>query len=198
YVCAVYISSGSSSIAQRAASRAARFPQVALVDTFTDEAYARSSIKLVGAPCSPLVSAALAVVEEALSLVDLSLTPHPAPHPRCGAVDMVAFMPLSDARASASDAALAACDSLAWQLAAQIGLLDVTVLTYGPRSGRSLLEARRASSFFDSTRAEAPREVQLLTPADAGPSTPSQRHGVCVVGAQPYVTNFNIQARRDS
>ena len=51
---------------------------MAVVDTFTDAAYARSSVKLV-AEGGHLVAAAREVVEEALSLVDLSQEPHPAP-----------------------------------------------------------------------------------------------------------------------
>ena len=31
-----------------------------------------------------------------MALIDLSQEPHPAPHPRYGAVDMVSFMPLSE------------------------------------------------------------------------------------------------------
>ena len=84
YTCAVYISGVHA--ASRAAARATRVKQVAVVDTFIDPSYARSSVKLV-AEGGPLVVAARDVVEEALSLVDLTQEPHPAPHPRCGAVD---------------------------------------------------------------------------------------------------------------
>ena len=195
--CAVYISSGVSSIATRAAARAIAAPQVAVVDTFTDPAYARSSVKLV-AEGAHLVAAARAVVEEAMSLVDLSQEPHPAPHPRCGAVDMVSFMPLSELSDSATAEGLRECDSLAWELASSIAELECPVLLYGPRAGRSLLEARRATTFFSSVKADACREVSLTLPPDVGPSTISQRRGVCVIGAQPYVTNFNIQVEHAS
>ena len=145
YACAVYISSGVASVATRAAQQATRVPRVAVVDTFTDVAYARSSVKLV-AEGGQLVTAARAVIEEALSLVDLSNEPHPAPHPRCGAVDMVAFMPLSESSASASVEGLHECDALAWQLAHSMAELRCPLLLYGTRAGRSLLEVRPPGS----------------------------------------------------
>ena len=55
--CAVYFSSSLSSVAARVAAAAATIPHIAVVDTFTDQAYARSSVKLVGASSS-LVRAA--------------------------------------------------------------------------------------------------------------------------------------------
>jgi glutamate formiminotransferase len=216
--CAIYISSGVASIASRvAASALAAHPRVAVVDTFTDVAYARSSVKLVG-ETGPLVAAARAAAAEALSLIDLSQEPHPAPHPRQGAVDMVSFMPLSEASADALADELAACDVAAWQLGGALGELGCPVLMYGPRAARSLLETRRGTSFFASVRAGSPREASTSLVLDfggggvvpgadgaaaaamaapsgtsaAGPPLPL-RAGVAIVGVQPYVTNFNIQ-----
>ena len=97
--CAVYVSSSAAELVSKIAARASAVARVAIVDTFVDASYARSSVKIVGEP-EPLLEAARHATAEALDLVDLSLEPHPAPHPRQGAVDMVAFMPLSDARAS--------------------------------------------------------------------------------------------------
>lgn len=199
FSCAVYISSGVASIATRiAAVAAASHPSVVVVDTFTDAAYARSSVKLVG-QSEPLVCAARAAAEEALRLVDLrdpAMVPHPAPHPRQGAVDMVSFMPLSESRADALGSQLSMCDEAAWQLGDAIGQLGCPVLMYGPRSGRSLLETRRGTSFFASCRKDAPREASSSLPFDFGrPADDSvpQHCGVSIVGVQPYVTNFNIQ-----
>ena len=76
--CAVYLSSGLSSVASRVATAAAQVPRVAVVDTFTDVAYARSSVKLVAEP-EPLLKAAKAAVAEGLALIDLTQEPHPAP-----------------------------------------------------------------------------------------------------------------------
>jgi len=195
--CAVYISSGASSIASRVAAVAsAAHHRATVVDTFTDAAYARSSIKIVG-QAQPLLCAARAAAAEALALLDLSQEPHPAPHPRQGAVDMVSFMPLSEARACSLTAEIDACDRIAWQLGDALGALGCPILMYGPRADRSLLETRRGTSFFASCKAGSPREASASLPFDFGhqPEDGSvpQRSGVSIVGVQPYVTNFNIQ-----
>ena len=191
FSCAVYISSGTATVASRVAAQASRVPLVAVVDTFTDNTYARSSVKLV-AERGPLLEAASAAVAEALRLVNLADEPHPAPHPRSGAVDMVSFMPLSEAATSATAEAMRPCDDLAFDLGARVAD-HVPVVLYGARAGRSLVEARRRTGFFASTRADAPRQVSLSVPPDLGPAEVTQRAGVSVVGAQPYVTNFNVQ-----
>lgn len=239
YSCAVYISSGVASVASRVAAAAkAATPCVAVVDTFTDAAYARSSVKLV-AEAEPLLSAAEAAAAEALALVDLSKgeaeetqirtapmspashsdpnacsraggpEPHPAPHPRQGAVDMVSFMPLSELSADVIGPDLERCDALAWRLGERLGESHrCPVLLYGPRAGRSLLQTRRGTSFFRSTKASNPREATTVLRPDFGPgavegpgdapgeSAPAlelpQSCGVAIVGVQPYVTNFNI------
>ena len=82
--CAVYISSSAAELVSKIAARASSVARVAIVDTFVDASYARSSVKIVGEP-EPLLEAARHATAEALDLVDLSLEPHPAPHPRPGA-----------------------------------------------------------------------------------------------------------------
>jgi glutamate formiminotransferase len=213
YSCAVYISSGLTSIASRVAAAAAAIPNIAVVDTFTDEAYARSSVKLV-ADSESLLLGVEAAATTALGAIDLSEQLHPAPHPRQGAVDMISFMPLSEKSAGSIRSELDACDELAWRAGSRIGALGCPVLMYGPRAGRSLLETRRGTSFFASTKASAAREATADLPLDffgtsgdggddghmknglgsAGvlASLP-QRTGVTIIGTQPYVTNFNIQ-----
>lgn len=218
YSCAVYISSGLASIANRVAAAAAGVPRVAVVDTFTDEAYARSSVKLVSDSESLLLGVEAAAAM-ALKAVDLSEQPHPAPHPRQGAVDMISFMPLSEKSADSIRAELDVCDELAWRLGSRIGALGCPVLMYGSRAGRSLLETRRGTSFFASTKASAAREATAELPldffcaqSDSGDGSDGhnsegkspvggvgvvtnlpQRTGVAIIGTQPYVTNFNIQ-----
>ena len=220
YSCAVYISSGLSSVASRAASAAsAASSRVAVVDTFTDAAYARSSVKLVAEP-EHLLCAAEAAAAAALDVVDLTQEPHPAPHPRQGAVDMVSFMPLTEQRASVIGADLATCDELAWQLGQRLGEAHgVPVLMYGPRAGRTLLETRRGTSFFRSTRAGSMPAPTTTLSLDFGPGTKAAagavggedsplaegvaeaalpelllppRLGASIIGVQTYVTNFNV------
>ena len=190
--CAVYISSSTAELVSKIAARAATVARVAIVDTFVDTSYARSSVKIVGEP-EPLLEAVQHATAEALALVDLSLEPHPAPHPRQGAVDMVSFMPLSDACAASLALELASCDELATSLGRSLGEQGLPVLLYGARAGRTLLEARRGTSFFRSIRAAESREVGLHLPPSYGPATVPQRSGVAIVGSQTYVTNFNLQ-----
>ena len=125
---------------------------------------------------------------------------------------MVSFMPLSELSAVAIDAELAQCDALAWQLGERLGAAHrCPVLLYGPRSGRTLLETRRGTSFFRSTKASSAREATTALQPDFGPGAREgaslgasgaaggseflelpQSCGVTIVGVQPYVTNFNI------
>jgi len=198
---AIYVSTAARATMNAIAARVSHVPRVAIVDNFSDPSYARSSLKLVG-DAIDLLEATQAAAAEALACVDLQEAPHPAPHPRVGAVDMVAFMPLSESSAAQLGPELSACDALAGQLGRALGDLGCPVVLYGRQRGRTLLEARRLTSFFRSVRGEAPREVTLSEPADFGPSgtegTVPQRSGVAVVGAMTYVTNFNIQVVRAS
>ena len=139
-----------------------------------------------------------------------SSEPHPAPHPRQGAVDMISFMPLSELSSADIRSDLSACDDLAWRLGQNLGDgFGCPVLMYGPRAKRSLVETRRGTSFFRSVKASAPREAMAELPLDfptvapgaavaddhtpgASPAGLPQRSGVTIIGVQPYVTNFNI------
>ena len=182
---AVYISSGAASVATQAARAAARAaPRACVVDTFADPAYARSSVKIVG-PKDDLLEATLAAARDAFERVDLREEPAPAPHPRQGAVDMVSFMPLTEKR---DDDLLEACDALAWRFGEAFE--GVPILMYGPRAGRSLVEARRGTSFFASTKDAGPPFINLAP--DFGPADVTAEKGAAVVGAQPYVTNYNV------
>ena len=88
---------------------------------------------------------------------------------------------------------LASCDDLATSLGRSLGERGLPVLLFGPRAGRTLLEARRGTSFFRSVRAGEPREVSLRLPPSFGPARVPQRSGVAIVGAMTYVTNFNLR-----
>jgi len=133
-------------------------------------AYARSSVKLVAAP-EPLLLGASAAATAALDLVDLSQEPHPAPHPRQGAVDMISFMPLSELRADAIRPELDECDELAWRLGELLGSRGCPVLMYGERKGRTLLDTRRGTSFFASVKPSSAREARTKLELDFGAQT---------------------------
>ena len=62
-------------------------------------------------------------------------------------------MPLSEQPMCDVKAELVACDRLAWGLGVRLGAADIPVVMYGARAGRSLLEARRQTTFFDSVHA---------------------------------------------
>ena len=194
HACALYLSSSAKSIAQAVALRASKVAGASVVDVFVDPDYARSSVKLV-AERAPLLNAAAEAAAEALESVDLATQPQPAPHPRQGALDMVAFMPLSEASATELEAELAECDALAWSLGKSIGELGCPVLMYGARAGRSLLDTRRGTSFFKSVRGPCAPTTEL--PPDFGSLAADgalpPRWGLSVVGSMPYVTNFNLQ-----
>jgi glutamate formiminotransferase len=125
--CAIYLSTGSAAVASQISACAARVSRAVVVDVFTDAVYSRSSVKIVGQP-GPLLSAACAASSLALSVLDLSKEPHPAPHPRCGAVDLVAFMPLSIKKTSELRDCMQQCDELAWKLGASLGAAGCPVL----------------------------------------------------------------------
>jgi len=184
---AVYISSGAATVATQAARAAARATtRACVVDTFADPAYARSSVKIVG-PKDDLLEATLAAARDAFERVDLTREPAPAPHPRQGAVDMVSFMPLTEKR---DDDLLEACDALAWRFGEAFD--GVPILMYGPRAGRSLVEARRGTSFFASTKDAGPPFINLAP--DFGPADVTAEKGAAVVGAQLCI-NQNFTAR---
>jgi glutamate formiminotransferase len=195
--CAIYVSSGAAAVAAQIASLAARSPSVAVVDTFCDASYARSSIKIVGHPLH-LLPAALAAARLALATIDLSTQPHPAPHPRCGAVDMVSFMPLSNQAAACIADDINICDKLAWDFGASLGSLGCPVLMFGQAARRSLRDTRRSTSFFSSVAAAQSPDVFSTLRSDFGPDKICQKSGIAIVGSQPYVTNFNIQVSGSS
>lgn len=189
--CAIYLSTGAAAVASQVAAIAALSPRVAVVDTFTDPAYARSSVKIVGHP-EHLLAAVRAASSHAVKVIDLSQEPHPAPHPRCGAIDMITFMPLSEAKTSALSDDMASCEQLAWELGPSLRSFGCYVLMFGQRASRTLLETRRSTSFFASTHA-ASQSVASSLRSDFGPAELRQTSGVTIVGAQAYVTNFNIR-----
>mmetsp|Transcript_2334 Transcript_2334/g.7205 ORF Transcript_2334/g.7205 Transcript_2334/m.7205 type:complete len:334 (-) Transcript_2334:16-1017(-) len=188
---AVYLSTGRQTLAAsvaRAASAAAS--RAAVVDTFTDTAYSRASVKLVGS-ADDLLQAAEAAATEALRVLDLAEQPQPAPHPRQGAVDMISFMPLSERKHGDIAEELSACDALAWRLGEALGRRGVPVLMYGARAGRTLVETRKGTTFFQSVKEAVPAAATL--PPDFGPGgAPPPKWGVAIVGSQSYVTNYNV------
>uniref|UniRef100_A0A804R405 glutamate formimidoyltransferase n=2 Tax=Zea mays TaxID=4577 RepID=A0A804R405_MAIZE len=197
--CKLYISEARNSGALRAIEHAAAAlrPLAVLVNTFADDAYNRVGYTLVsplagGAASPPLRCAAFRVVAAAIEAVDLDA--HAGAHPRLGVVDHIAFHPLASAR-------LEDVTALARAVAADIGdrLQAVPTYLYGAahRDGRTLASIRRQLGYFTPTSPGgeqwhgAPDSLLPVAP-DAGPRTSSASNGVVVVGATPWVDNYNV------
>ncbi|CAK0798301.1 unnamed protein product [Prorocentrum cordatum] len=180
-----------------------------LANEFMDAAYHRSGITLAAASAGPLEAGVLAVASEALSALDLQS--HSATHPRVGVVDHVACNPLGSATRADAGALAARLGQLLGAGAAEVPAAGVAgpsparpplpVYLYGAARAdeRPLAELRRALGYFggaargewtglSSKMARAMAEL----PPDHGPATPSARSGAAVVGAVPWVFNYNL------
>jgi glutamate formiminotransferase len=146
----------------------------------------------------PLRQSALALTEKALSLIDLRT--HTATHPRCGVVDHISCHAIGDA-----DDAAAAC--LAKTLGERIGVESrVPVLLYGNASGvgTQLAALRRRYGYFKETAARtggwAGEHVvdggEVLS--DYGPSIVPPEAGVVMLGATPWIYNYNVPVAAES
>ncbi|KAL6040145.1 formimidoyltetrahydrofolate cyclodeaminase [Balamuthia mandrillaris] len=181
---------------------ASSIPGAALLSSFSDETYHRSSFTLAGFR-EPLAQAALSICR--LAVQELDLTQHgredvQAVHPRVGVVDLLPFYPLGEATT------LQECGLLA----ATVGkrLVDefparASVAFFGTAHPlqRSLVETRRATNFFSlggsgqaGGQGLPPGRVEIKESSviDLGADPVDQRTGLTVCGAMHYALNFNI------
>jgi len=192
----VYVSEGRDAalLADLAAAGAATGARLA--NEFADVAYHRAGITLTSVEDGVLEAGVVAVCHEALRRLDLRS--HIASHPRLGTVDHVALNPLGEA----------SCEE-AGELAARLGRRlggsrpgpAVPVYLYGAAraDGRPLDELRRHLGYFGGARGgewaglseEMAAAIRALAP-DFGPREPDPRHGAVVIGAVPWVHNYNI------
>ena len=187
---------------------AASVPGATCAHTFTDEEYNRTGYTLVAASSAPLEAAARALCAAALCRADLRT--HAASHPRLGVIDHVAVHPLGCATLDAPAA-------LARALGAALGR-QMPVFFYGAAhpEGRTLADTRRGLGYFQGQAADIPAWVgsPSLGPigAAAGPGADAWKGthhevapdcglslgsvnpawGVALVGATPWVVNFNL------
>ncbi|XP_018856989.1 formimidoyltransferase-cyclodeaminase-like isoform X2 [Juglans regia] len=197
--CKVYISESRNRVALETIERAAKlFPEAAIINKFEDETYNRVGYTLASKlhpkpsyePC-PLRTAVLAMVKAAFETIDLEL--HCGSHPRLGVVDHICFHPL--AYASLDQTA-----GVAKSLAADIGCrMQVPTFLYGAahEEGRTLDSIRRELGYFKPNSsgtqwAGGPRSESLLLKPDGGPAHMSGEQGVVVIGATPWVDNYNV------
>jgi glutamate formiminotransferase / 5-formyltetrahydrofolate cyclo-ligase len=148
--------------------RLADAADVALLDVHADPFHNRSVFTLSSPSQDLLQSTARALASRAVELLDV--TGHAGVHPRLGVVDVVPFVPFSDA-GSLEEALAMRAEFVEW-----FGGLGVPCFEYGPE--RSLPEVRR-------------RAFRDLAPS-AGPSEPHPTAGACCVGARPVLVAYNV------
>ncbi|CAL5336679.1 unnamed protein product [Camellia sinensis] len=197
--CKVYISESRNRAALDSIERAAKlFPQAAIVNKFEDETYNRVGYTLVSKlspnPSSgecPLKSTVFAMVKAAFEAINLEL--HCGSHPRLGVVDHICFHPLGST-------SLDQTAGMAKSLAADIGsALRVPAFLYGAANeeGRTLDSIRRELGYFKpnfsgNLWAGGPKSEPLALKPDEGPAYTVRAKGIVVIGATPWVDNYNV------
>ena len=201
-VAVVYVSEGKDASVvdalESTAERACATHGARVVNVFRDVEYNRTGFTLgvrVGAEgdaAEPLGAAATALAERALSLVDLR--DHAATHPRCGVVDHISCHAVGDADASVAV-------SLARGIGARVGdRLGLPVLLYGAASakGAGLADLRRRHGYFRETAGTgsgwsgAHVVAGGTVDAEYGPRDVPPESGIVMVGATPWVCNYNV------
>ncbi len=154
-----------------------------LLDVHTDPDHHRSVFTLGGADAA-VESAARAVTERALGLLDLR--GHDGVHPRLGAVDVVPFVALgrtADGTVADGDPARAraARDRFAAWAAQSLGL---PCFLYGPVAPEPTLPLVRRTAWTSRW-------------PDLGPSVPHPTGGACCVGWRPVLVAYNLWLATD-
>ena len=174
----------------------------ALVDIFTDVPYCRTNLTVVGS-ADAVAELSLNLALRALRGDAVPLSAHRGTHPRVGVVDHVAFHPLDPAREAGMPDAMRAAESFAERLRAEH---LVPVFVYGGDDHPSLVEVRkRRTDFFkdpvggmyegigeSSDCSEGGGGSDGGDNDGGGRSSVSHDLGVTIVGACPWVTNYNL------
>jgi len=189
----IYISEGRNALVldkieaiARKVSIAAR--PVALVNCFKDAEYNRTGYTFAGRDAGDVARAALHVASASLQLIDLRA--HAATHPRVGVVDHVSVHSLHASRRSeAAD--------LAREIGSALGAFGVPVKLYGDAAsdGVGLDEIRRRSGYFSGAAGGAWQGEFSARGGfvfDYGPAVVPEREGFAMVGAVPWVCNYNV------
>lgn len=194
----VYVSEGRDQALISRLSAAGAAAGAAIANEFLDVAYHRAGLTLASTDVSRLEASVEAVCCEALSSLDLRT--HVASHPRVGVVDHIACNPLGSM--TCEDAG-----RLARRLGSHLGsgILGtapaVPVYFYGAarEDGRALAELRRSLGYFGGAArgewkglSEQMATAMRNLPPDIGPGEVDPQYGAAVVGAVPWVTNYNL------
>jgi glutamate formiminotransferase len=158
-------------------------PEVALLDREQDADHNRSVLTFVGPP-NAVADAAIAAVEKAVALIDL--TKHQGAHPRIGAADVVPFIPVEGVT-------IEECVRLAERVAQAIwDRLKVPVYLYeaaARRPDRANLENIRRGQ-FEALVAEM--GVKPERAPDCGDPVCHPTAGATVVGARKFLIAYNV------
>ncbi len=182
--CVPNISEGrDQAVIQALAETAAGSEECALLDVHTDADHNRSVLTFAGSQHG-VVRAAFAVIEKALSLLDITV--HRGEHPRFGLVDVCPFIPLEGtSMQEAADAARI--------LAEEVGeKLKIPVFLYGEaatRPERTALPAIRRSDF---ERLKTDIQTDKNWAPDKGPCRLHPQFGAVAVGARKPLIAYNI------
>ncbi|KAE8810810.1 Formimidoyltransferase-cyclodeaminase [Hordeum vulgare] len=201
--CKLYISeSRNAAIVDTISRIGQKNPEVVLLSKFDDKYYNRVRYTLVSyitsessageAVFGPIRKVLLEMIEAAFSAINLQA--HSGTHPRIGVVDDISFHPLSPA-ATMEDAA-----QLAKLVASDIGNgLQVPVFLYAAAhpTSKSVSAARRELGYYRPNHKGVQWAGQVLphtlpVKPDVGPAHVSRERGATMVGATPFVDNYNV------
>lgn len=159
-------------------------PGVTVVDYSSDADHNRSVISFIGSP-EAVLAGAKALADRTYELIDMSI--HHGAHPRQGAIDVCAFIPI---RGLSSEEAVA----VSRQFGAYVGSKGIPVYFYedaATRPERTSLPALRKGEY------EALPE-KLKDPAwapDEGPAAFNSKSGALVTGSRFPLIAFNANLR---
>ncbi|MEK6544865.1 MAG: glutamate formimidoyltransferase, partial [Elusimicrobiota bacterium] len=158
-------------------------PAVSVIDTHSDPDHHRSVITFIGQP-QHVMEAALAGSRVAIERIDLKR--HRGGHPRIGAVDVIAYVPLAGVT-------MAECIDLAGRTARHLAeKYGVPAYLYGEAAvdaGRRDLSFIRRGGFEGLSREIA---TDPLRKPDFGPSLCHPTAGAVAVGARDHIVNLNV------
>lgn len=162
-------------------------PGTLLLDYSADRSHNRSVFTLAGS-ADAVVESLVRLAEVAIARIDLRA--HRGVHPRMGAVDVVPFIPLQEAR-------LADCIDLSHRFAATVaGRLGIPVFLYEASASaphRRRLEMVRQGGFEGLAQKLSSPEWR----PDYGPSSPHPTAGAIITGARLPLIAFNVDLSTD-
>jgi glutamate formiminotransferase len=155
---------------------------VRVLDVSSDEDHNRTVLTFVGLP-EAVAEAAFDVSAKAVELIDMNR--HRGEHPRMGAVDVVPFVPVGEAR---MEEAIATARRVGQRLGEELGIpiyLYEQAATCPER--RNLADVRRGQYEGLHEKLAAPEWKP-----DFGPDHPHPTAGATAVGARIYLVAYNV------